>query len=138
MALSLYRRHRRECKAGHEEELHTSEFNERKKGWKRCECPIFASATLSGKQRRQRTGAWEWDAARAIAGEWEQAGSWDGIRPEPSPPSISVSQPERTTIDRAVQIFLDERGEAVSTATHRKARYLLNALKRFSENKAMS
>ena len=32
------------------EELHTSEFDERKKGWKRCECPIFASGTLSGKR----------------------------------------------------------------------------------------
>ena len=135
MALSLYRRHRRECKAGHKEELHTSEFDERKKGWKRCECPIFASGTLSGKQRRQRTGAWEWDAARAIAAEWEGAGSWDGIKPEIPPPSIPVSQPERTTIERAVQIYLDERSEAVTTGTYRKARYLLNDFKRFSDAK---
>jgi integrase len=135
MALSLYRRHRRECKAGHQEELHTSEFDERKKGWKRCECPIFASGTLSGKQRRQRTGAWEWDAARSIAAEWERAGSWSGIKPEPPTPSIPVSQPERITVERAVQIFLDERSEAVATGTHRKARYLLNAFKRFSDSK---
>jgi hypothetical protein len=31
MALTLYRRHRRDCKAGHQEDLHTSEFDERKR-----------------------------------------------------------------------------------------------------------
>jgi len=35
MALNLYRRHRRECKAGHPEQSFSSEFEERKKGWKR-------------------------------------------------------------------------------------------------------
>jgi hypothetical protein len=41
MALNLYRRHRRDCKAGHPEEHLSSEFDERKKGWRRCDCPIF-------------------------------------------------------------------------------------------------
>ena len=49
MALNLYRRHRRDCKAGHPEELRSGEFDERKKGWKRCSCPIFASGTLQGE-----------------------------------------------------------------------------------------
>jgi hypothetical protein len=44
--LALYRRHRRDCKAGHAEEAPTSEYDERKKGWKRCECPLFVSGTL--------------------------------------------------------------------------------------------
>jgi hypothetical protein len=42
MALVLYRRHRRDCKAAHPEQLHTSEFDERKKGYRRCDCPIVA------------------------------------------------------------------------------------------------
>jgi hypothetical protein len=32
--LTVYRRHLRTCKSGHKEELRTSEFDERKKGWK--------------------------------------------------------------------------------------------------------
>jgi hypothetical protein len=43
VALHLYRRHRRECKGNHEEDSVSSEFDERRKGWKRRECPITAS-----------------------------------------------------------------------------------------------
>ena len=46
------------------EESRTSEYDERKKGWKRCECPIMASGTLEKKFKRQTTGQWEWEAAR--------------------------------------------------------------------------
>jgi hypothetical protein len=52
MGLALYRRHRRECKAAYPEELRSSEYDERRKGWKRCECPIFVSGTLARKFRR--------------------------------------------------------------------------------------
>jgi hypothetical protein len=76
MALNLYRRHRRDCKAGHPEDHLSSEFDERKKAWKRCECPIVASGTLNRKFRRQSTGQWEWANARAIAGQWEAVG-WE-------------------------------------------------------------
>jgi hypothetical protein len=76
MALNLYRRHRRECKVGYPEQSFSSEFEERKKGWKRCECPIVASGTLQKQFKRQSTGQWEWGAARAIAGGWEAAGRW--------------------------------------------------------------
>jgi choline dehydrogenase-like flavoprotein len=37
MGLSRYRRHRRDCKTGHPEESRSGEFEERKKGWKRCD-----------------------------------------------------------------------------------------------------
>jgi hypothetical protein len=59
MSLALYRRHRRDCKAGHPEELRTTEYDERKKGWKRCECPIFVSGTLQKKFKRHNSGRWE-------------------------------------------------------------------------------
>jgi hypothetical protein len=49
VALNLYRRHRRDCKAGHPEELHTCEFEER--AWKHCGCPIFASGDAVGASR---------------------------------------------------------------------------------------
>src|SRR5271168_276604 len=89
MSIALYRRHRQQCKAGHPHNTRTSEYDERKKGWKRCECPIFASGTLSGAFKRQNSGQWEWDDAKAIAAGWEQAGSWDDkVAHLPAPVSI--------------------------------------------------
>ena len=41
-----YRRHRFECEAGHREEWRSGEFEERRKGWRRCTCLIFMSGTL--------------------------------------------------------------------------------------------
>jgi hypothetical protein len=71
MGLALYRRHRRECKAGHSEESPAAEYDERKKGFKRCECPIVASGILHSKFRRQTTG------------QWEASGSWGKADPVP-------------------------------------------------------
>jgi integrase len=101
MPLNLYRRHRRDCKSGHDEDRLSSDFDERKKGWKRCECPITASGTLQKKYRRQTTGQWEWDAARTIAAAWEQAGEWGanpplGENPTPPPKSERIKIPEAT------------------------------------------
>ena len=41
----------------------SGEFDERKKGWKRCACQIFASGTLAGKFKRKYTGKSDWDEA---------------------------------------------------------------------------
>src|SRR5262245_36230511 len=103
MALALYRRHRRECKAGHPEESRTSEYDERKKGWKRCECPIFVSGTLQGCFRRHNSAQWEWESAKALAGQFEVAGSWNGSSQPSAPPVPPVesshdSQPPRIAV----------------------------------------
>jgi integrase len=131
MALSLYRRHRRDCKAGHTEELHTCEFEERKKGWKHCACTIFASGTLSGRAGRRSTGRWEWYDAKAIAEAWEKAGAWAGAPPT-QPPAPELASPRRASIDRAVKAFLDELQETAAFATHKKYRLLLTKLIQFS------
>ena len=47
MSLAPYRRHRRDCKAGHTEELRTSEYDERKKGWKQGS-PKYANVARPG------------------------------------------------------------------------------------------
>jgi integrase len=136
MALSLYRRHRRDCKAGHTEELHTCEFEERKKGWKRCACPIFASGTLSGRSRRQSTGRWEWDEAKTIAAEWEDTGSWDGTVtpaapvPPPGPPSE-----QRITVERAIKAYTAEFEEHAALNTQKNYRLQLAKLTAFSESR---
>ena len=77
MPLHLYRRHRQQCEGGHPEDSRSDDFQERKKGWKKCSCFIFASGTLSHKFGRKYTGKTNWDEAKVVAGAWEQADSWD-------------------------------------------------------------
>src|ERR1700684_168668 len=105
MGLHLYRRHRRDCKAGHPEEHLSSEFDERKKGWKRCECLIFVSGTLARKYRRQSTGKWEWEDAKTVIALLEAIGSWTGeVTPKPEP-IPEKSAPQRKPIDQATAAF---------------------------------
>jgi hypothetical protein len=67
MPLNLYRRRQGGCEAGHPVECRDCEFDERKKGWKRCGCFIFASGTLGTAYRRKYTGRITWEDARAVA-----------------------------------------------------------------------
>lgn len=134
--LTVYRRHKRECKAGHPHELRTSEFDERKKGWKRCECPIFASGTIGRIARRQSTGEWEWERAKAIAAQWDAAGSWV-TKPVPTPqPAPEAAAAERVTIADAVRIFLANReGTKIAPATLRKYRTFTKQLSAFAADR---
>lgn len=86
----------------------SSEFDERKRGWKRCECPIVVSGTLQKRFKRHSTNLWEWAAARSIAEQFEAAGSWDGMVPVVAAPAQATkSAPKsRTTIEDAVKISL--------------------------------
>ena len=132
--LTVYRRHKRECKSGHPHELRTSEFDERKKGFKRCACPIFASGTLAGISRRQTTGQWEWEAARRIAAEWDARGSWEST---PEPPA-TVALPadfaaQRITIDKAIKAFSAEYTATAAPNTQKKYRILLKKLQGFAD-----
>jgi len=40
MALNLYRRHRKECEGAHPEDTRTGQFEEGRRGWKKCACLI--------------------------------------------------------------------------------------------------
>jgi hypothetical protein len=76
--LNLYRRHTTACEGKHAEDSHPSEFDERKRSWKSCECTICVSGTLAGSssaeprreppgmsaRRGGRLGAWR---DRAVA-----------------------------------------------------------------------
>ena len=135
MTLSLYRRHRRDCKAGHPEEFHSGEFDERKKGWKRCACPIFASGTLSGRSR-QSTGRWEWNDAKAIAQAWERAGAWDGAPSLPAAIPKEPANPQRISIADAIRIFLTKcEGARIAPATLRKYRTFTKQLTEFANQR---
>src|SRR5665213_3529889 len=135
MSLALYRRHRRDCKAGHAEERRTSEYDERKKGWKRCECPIFMSGTLRGRSKRKNTGQWEWESAKSVAAHWETLGNWDGKVPSTPPQTRVETGPERITIDRAIKAFTAEFEEHAAPNTQKKYRLLLAKLKAFADSR---
>src|SRR5579859_3378245 len=99
MALKLYRRHRLECEAGLPEDARTGEVEERRRGWKKCACLIHASGTLHGHFSRKQTGKTDWDEAKAVAGAWEAAQSWDGTPPPPEVPEPPDPAATRITID---------------------------------------
>jgi len=52
----------------------SGEFDETRRGWKRCGCLIHVSGTLGGKFKRKQTGKSNWDEAKAVAADWEKAG----------------------------------------------------------------
>src|ERR1051326_9171578 len=85
MPLNLYRRHQGKCEAGHPLDKRTSEFEERKKGSKKCGCYIFPSGALGGKYRRKYTGSTDWAEAEIVAAEWEKAAKSLLLVPFPSP-----------------------------------------------------
>lgn len=105
MALHLYRRHKRTCTGEHPEDYRSSELEERKKGWKRCDCPITASGVFpDGKFARKSTNEWEWDRARLVKDLWEKGGN-----PPPSNPHPSTPAPlENITVEDAVRLYLED------------------------------
>jgi hypothetical protein len=121
MALKLYRRHRKECEGKHPEDARTGEFEEGRRGWKRCACIIHAAGTLQRKFKRRQTGQTDWDAAKALAAAWKRAGSWNGevnqpeLLPEPT-------RNKRTTLEQAIKAFLAEFQEHAAFATQKKYR----------------
>jgi hypothetical protein len=74
--MDLYRRHRPDCEGGHAFDSRSGEFEERKKTWRKCACYIFASGTLQGDYKRKYTGTSDWAEAKAVAEQWDAAGSW--------------------------------------------------------------
>ena len=134
MGLALYRRHRRECKAGHQEELRTSEYDERRKGWKRCDCPIVVSGTLARKFRRQPTGQWEWEPARGVADALERQGSWKARVPAAPHPVESASA--RIKVEDATEAFLAKcKNRNIAPNTLAKYRTFTNQLEAFCQDR---
>src|ERR1700735_2428338 len=108
MALSLYRRHRSECEGRHPEDSRTGEFEEGRRGWKKCGCLIHAVGTLGGKFNRKQTGKIIWAEAQALVASWEEADSWNG-KPKPAAASVALPAPGRITIAHGTKVFLSNR-----------------------------
>jgi hypothetical protein len=85
MSLSLYRRHSRvpgKCAGGHQPDAQSYESDERRRAWKRCSCPIYASGTIGGHFRRVNTKRVVWDEAKVVAAGWESVGAWPPAEPK--------------------------------------------------------
>src|SRR5271165_1030589 len=110
MALKLYRRHRKECEGAHPEDTRTGEFEEGRRGWKKCGCLIHVSGTLGGKFSRRQTGKTDWDEAKRLAAQLEKANSWDGQGSGDELVSLPAANPgpERISIARAIKTFTVE------------------------------
>ena len=89
--LHFQRRHGRQCSQGHTVDSLSTEADERKRGTKRCDCPIFASGTLNGVFRKLGTRRTDWNEARAAMEPYSAAGSW---APPGAPPAILAAPPE--------------------------------------------
>jgi hypothetical protein len=137
MALKLYRRHRIECEGGHPEDSKSGEFEEGRRGWKKCACLIHVSGTLGSKFNRKQTGKSDWDEAKALVAAWEAADAWDGkpaAPPTPEPPE--EAQPKRITIADAVRVFLTHReGAKIAPPTLRKYRTFTKQLTAFADSR---
>ncbi|MGA2350355.1 MAG: tyrosine-type recombinase/integrase [Terracidiphilus sp.] len=139
MGLNLYRRHKRACKAGYPHNHCSGEFEERRKGWKRCDCPIFASGTLNEKFNRKSTDVWDWGEAKEIARQWESQDSGTVLPaqvpapfPAPSIPSAPTTAPV-VKISEAISKYLaDHKGDSAGSTT-RMYGYLLNDFAAYSE-----
>ena len=119
--LHLYRRHQLECEAGRAKDTRNGEFDEYKKGWKRCACPIFASGTLSRKFSRRSTGVSDWNDAKTVVGQLEQSQSWDTPTTAPRP----EAPPEpKITLKAAIDSYLRESERHAAVNTVKKYRYL--------------
>jgi integrase len=134
MSLRIYRRHRKECEGGHPVDAFSGEFEEGRRGWKKCACLIHVSGTLGGKFNRKQTGRSDWDEAKALVASWEDADAWDG-RPAPplAPPKEGAA---RFSIADAVAVFMSVReGDEIAPATLRKYRTFTKQLLAFAASR---
>ncbi|HEY3382579.1 MAG TPA: site-specific integrase [Vicinamibacterales bacterium] len=120
MALTLYRRHRLECEAAHPEDSRSGDWEEHRKGWKRCNCGIHLSGSLGGNFSRKAAGTPDWEKARQIADVYEKADSWTGTKVAPAVLEPAPEKP-RMTIADACGLFITSRESAgLAPATLRK------------------
>jgi integrase len=134
MFLTLYRRHRRACTAGHPEDSQTSETQERKKGFKTCHCYILMSGTLARKFDRRNTKEVEWPRALIKARAQEALGTWvNAAAVEPKPDTSA-----RMSITEASAAWKNKKLNAAlkpSVAYKKKIPLLLSRFEAYSKHK---
>ena len=138
MALTLYRRHRPACEGGHAENARSGEFEEGRRGWKKCACLIHISGTLGGKFNRKQTGRSDWDEAKALVASWEAAQSWDGLArtEKPANPNPPTAEPQGVTITDAIESFVASRqNRGIQTSTIAKYQTFSRQLRAYCDGR---
>jgi integrase len=136
VSLNYKRCHGTECEGSHKPKTFTSESEERKKGWKRCKCPIVANGTLDRVAKRMATKQTDWSEAARMMAPYIAANSWeiaaDPVPPLPSPTSKPASGKTRMKLQEAFEKYLEAHEEAESAhGTVRGYRFLKERLLRF-------
>lgn len=149
--LNYHRRHTSTCTGKHPVRLYTNEYDERKKGWKKCHCPIYASGTLNRVAKRFPTKRSEWQEASDLMVPYLTANSWDLNQGPPRPPGAAgyravpepggdcerVPEPvrgDRSSIADAIQLYLDGlRQDRAAINTQRHYRYAMKNLQEYAD-----
>ena len=132
MPLTLYRRHRLECEADIPEDSRSGEFEERRRGWKKCGCLIHVSGTLGGKFSRKQTGKSDWAEAKAVVAVWEAAQSW-AAEPAPAEPAPDM---HGVTIAEAMESFIANRlSRGIEPSTLAKYRTFVKQLRAYCDSR---
>ena len=146
----LHRRHTSACIEKRPRHERTHEFDEQRRGFRRCRCPIQCEGPVPslGFVRRS-TGATTWAAARAVVESWigEGAVSRTGqmlqapaaplehalaLQPEP-PPTLPPPADVKVTIAHGAQEFLaDVAARQMDESTRRKYRTMLKQLQNYA------
>jgi integrase len=122
--LVLRRRHGTHCRGSHKPGTRNYESDERRKGWKCCDCPIYATGTLNGGANAKNTFQTTWDAAAKVQQKYELAGSWEAdVNARQTPVILSAPAGETLevagiTVEQAVRLYLQDardRGNDPST-----------------------
>ncbi|MEO8593810.1 MAG: site-specific integrase [Candidatus Solibacter sp.] len=133
--MNLYRRHfrlKKKCVGDHKPDSFSYEYDEMRRGWTPCSCPIYASGRVAGKFGRKNTEQVRWPEAKGVALLWEKAAAWDTLPPQPLFAPAPQADPNRVTINYAVNQYMDEHqrgGSARATISAYAERS--NALRRF-------
>lgn len=91
--ITLQRRHGPACAGARKKGSYTFEPDERRRGNRPCDCPIYACGTLDGLYKRQPTRQRSWADAEKVLAPYLAAGSWEPLEPTPPPPA----KPPKTT-----------------------------------------
>jgi site-specific recombinase XerD len=136
MTLTLYRRHRTKCEGGHDEDARSGQFEEGRRGWKKCACSIHASGTLGGKFHRRDTGRSDWGEAKAVVAVWEAAHSWNGPAPAEPAPAEPAPGTHGVTIAEATESFIANRlSRGIEPSTLAKYQTFVKQLRAYCDSR---
>ncbi len=144
MPLTLYRRHTSKCTQHRARHERTYEGVERRRGFKKCSCPIHIEGRLGDVFSRKTTGTNAWEEARRIASVLESAVSWNAtVHAERAVEfgrqvTVTASESPGITVADAGQAFMaDCRARGIASSTYSKYRTFVKQLEEFSRARAV-